>query len=169
MIITLTGYMGSGKSSVGKALSTLLSSPFMDLDAYIVEKHGRSIPDIFALDGEPAFRAMEKEALEELLTSGRDMVLALGGGAVMTPACAALVTECSTCFYLKASVDTLIQHLSGTSGRPLLAGGPDRAKIESMLKLRGPVYESVCDYVIDVDGQGVQKTARDIRAIIEKI
>ena len=166
MIIALTGYMGSGKSSVGKVLATLLSSDFVDLDSYIVEREGRSIPEIFEKDGEPAFRRIERDCLMEVLASGRDMVLALGGGAVMTPACAEAIREHTTCFYLKGSVDTLMAHLSNSKGRPLLAGGPDREKITRMLELRSPVYENVCDHVINIDGLSVQLAARDIDMII---
>ena len=70
MIIALTGFMGCGKSSVGRELSTLLRIPVVDLDQYIVQKAGRSIADIFAKDGEPFFRALETEALYELLVPG---------------------------------------------------------------------------------------------------
>ena len=68
MVIALTGFMGCGKSSVGRELSTLLGIPLIDLDQYIVKKAGRSIPDIFAQDGETAFRNLESEALKELLS-----------------------------------------------------------------------------------------------------
>lgn len=166
MIVALTGYMGSGKSSVGKALSTLLSSDFVDLDKYIVEREGRSIPEIFEQDGEKEFRRIECESLMEVLDSGKDMVLALGGGAVMTPACAEAIMARTECFYLKGSVDTLMQHLSNSKGRPLLAGGPDREKITRMLEQRSPIYERVCDHVIETDGLSVQLVARDIYVII---
>lgn len=168
MITALTGYMGSGKSSVGRELSALLSSDFVDLDSYIVEREGRSIPEIFAQDGEKEFRRIEYESLMEVLGSGKDMVLALGGGAVMTPACAEAIKAHTTCFYLKGSVDTLMEHLRNSKGRPLLAGGPDREKITKMLELRSPVYESVCDHVIVIDGLSVQLVARDIDVIINK-
>lgn len=158
--------MGSGKSSVGRVLATLLSSDFVDLDSYIVQREGRSIPEIFEQDGEKAFRRIECESLMEVLATDKDTVLALGGGAVMTPACADAIREHTTCFYLKGSVDTLMEHLSNSKGRPLLAGGPDRDKITAMLELRSPVYESVCDRVIKIDGLSVQHVARDINMII---
>ena len=160
--------MGSGKSSVGKVLSTLLSSDFVDLDSYIVQREHRSISDIFEKDGEQTFRRIECESLMEVLATGKDMILALGGGAVMTPACAEAIRSHTICFYLKGSVDTLMSHLSHSKGRPLLAGGPDREKITRMLELRSPVYESVCDHIIEIDGLSVQRVARDITVFINK-
>ncbi|MBE6251116.1 MAG: hypothetical protein E7111_05620 [Bacteroidales bacterium] len=166
MIISLTGFMGCGKSSVGRALSKLLCCPFMDLDAEIETRSGRTIPEIFEADGEKEFRRIEKETLKDILeTGGRvleipktpalptvghplagggmsspssstpacknqehpsnerpQMILALGGGAVMTPACERMVHRDTVCVYLRASVDTLIEHLTcETAGRPLLA------------------------------------------------
>ena len=190
MIISLTGFMGCGKSSVGRKLSELLCCPFMDLDDVIVESAGRSIPEIFESEGEPAFRQMELEALKTVAGGGmsktkslprlrRDafpftrpraatvfdtpatynencttverkcqfrtsvsstedekhhckkfddtctsqtLVLALGGGAVMTKECAEIVREQTCCIYLKASIETLMGHLAGEAdGRPMLA------------------------------------------------
>ena len=124
--------MGCGKSSVGRKLSELLCCPFMDLDDAIVESAGRSIPEIFATEGEPAFRQMELEALKEMVplpynrhTSmealSPTLILALGGGTVMTPECAEIVREETCCVYLKASIETLMEHLAGEAdGRPML-------------------------------------------------
>ena len=162
MIISLTGFMGCGKSSVGRKLSELLCCRFMDLDDCIVEEAGCSIPAIFAQKGEPAFRKLEKEVLSHIIgmsssssstpasninlgsnqekqsnSLGRndsdantettskakaDLILALGGGAVMTEGSEEMVHEGTMCVYLKASVETLIEHLSGeTDGRPMLS------------------------------------------------
>ena len=136
MIISLTGFMGCGKSSVGRKLSELLCCSFMDLDDVIVQKAGRSIPEIFATDGEAAFRQMEQDVLRDIVASaGRHsvpeapsqpienstIVLALGGGAVMQDECERMVHEGTVCIYLKASVETLLSHLEGeAAGRPLL-------------------------------------------------
>ena len=152
--------MGCGKSSVGRKLSELLCCPFMDLDDAIVESAGRSIPEIFATEGEPAFRQMELEALKEMVPlpynrhtsetqerkcqfrtsvsspedekhhckkfddtcTSQTLILALGGGAVTTKECAEIVREQTCCVYLKASIETLMEHLAGEAeGRPMLA------------------------------------------------
>ena len=130
--------MGCGKSSVGRKLSQLLCCPFMDLDPVIEERTGRSIPDIFANDGEAAFRQMELDTLQNILREvGRQsappapshsraagpspIVLSLGGGTVMTPECAELVREKTLCIYLRTSVNALVCRLaSEAEGRPLL-------------------------------------------------
>ena len=124
MIISLTGFMGCGKSSVGRRLSELLCCSFMDLDDMIVERAGKSIPEIFATDGEAAFRKMERDVLRDIIASAErhsTIVLALGGGAVMQEECERMVHEGTVCIYLKASVDTLLSHLEDQAdGRPLL-------------------------------------------------
>ena len=159
MIISLTGFMGCGKSSVGRRLSELLCCPFMDLDDVILESAGRSIPEIFATEGEAAFRHMELEALKTIASSHEDekhqseksedacttpaLVLALGGGTVMTKECAEIVREDTYCVYLKASIETLMEHLSGEAdGRPMLQGTtalpePDMASRGSDMASRG--------------------------------
>ena len=137
MMITLTGFMGSGKTTVGKVLADFLGCPFMDLDDLVVKKAGKSIPDIFAQDGEPAFRELEAQVLRKTVAKYAEStavlalktvakyaestaVLALGGGAVLAPASAALLHEKTVCIYLRATLDTLLARLEGeTAGRPL--------------------------------------------------
>ena len=129
MMITLTGFMGSGKTTVGKVLADFLGCPFMDLDDLVVKKAGKSIPDIFAQDGEPAFRQLEAQVLRKTVEKYAEStaVLALGGGAVLAPASAALLHEKTVCIYLRATLDTLLARLEGeTAGRPLLQEIPDQ-------------------------------------------
>ena len=225
--------MGCGKSSVGKALSELLCCRFADLDEVIVEREGRSIPEIFAEDGEEEFRRMEKEALEGILvTDGRvleipktpalvtlghplagggmsspsssplavkqqqdpvyengpTLVLALGGGAVMREECEERVHSGTFCIYLRASVETLVQRLTGeAAGRPLIAGedsgrssnpsvmsgGPTvmssevetsalRTRILELMSQRSETYERVAHLIIDTDGKSVGEIAEEI-------
>jgi shikimate kinase len=167
MIITLTGFMGCGKSSVGRCLSELLCCPFMDLDAVIEESQGRSIPDIFAAEGEAAFRQMEVEALSRIIEAQQlrgNVVVALGGGAVMTPECAELVRKKTHCIYLRASVDTLVSHLENeAAGRPMLQGASLRSRIEELMALRSSTYEATAHDVIDTDGKTVEEVAAEIK------
>ena len=209
MIISLTGFMGCGKSSVGKKLSELLCCPFMDLDDIIEERAGRRIPEIFASEGEAGFRRMEAEALEaciEMNVARNDAplapshsraagpspyagvrkcqlrshplpleactissegktrgVLALGGGAVMTPSCAKLVHEHTLCIYLRASVETLLAHLSGEAeGRPMLEGRSLRSRIEELMTLRSSTYEKTAHIIIDTDGKSIDSICQEI-------
>ena len=170
MVITLTGFMGCGKSSVGRALSTLLCCPFMDLDAVIEERAGRSIPEIFAADGEAVFRRMEVDTLNVILSEAKDLsVLALGGGTVMTPECEEMVHEKTLCVYLRTSADTLAERLAGEAdGRPMLAGNlMDR--INGLMVLRSDTYERTAHLIVDTDGKSVEEIALEICRNLKKM
>ena len=176
--------MGCGKSSVGRRLSELLCCPFMDLDQVIEEREGRTIPEIFANEGEAAFRAMELDALKEIVVAseprqcvplapshskaaGPSLVVALGGGAVMTAECAEIVHSDTICIYLRASVDTLMEHLScHTDNRPLLnTHGCHSAlqdRITDLMARRSDTYEKTAHIVIDTDGKSIEAVASEI-------
>ena len=166
MIITLTGFMGCGKSTVGKLLSRLLPGHTLtDLDCYIEQKKGKKVSEIFAEEGEAAFRKMEEECLRELILDGKDRIISLGGGTVMSAACFSLVHDKSRCVYLKADAKTIRKHLTANCSlekaaqkRPMLRGNG----IEELLGRREPVYESVAHMVVETDG-------RDARSIAEEI
>ena len=155
--------MGCGKSSVGRKLSELLCCRFMDLDDCIVEKAGCSIPEIFAEKGEAEFRKIEQETLKSIVGMSEvdlEAVLALGGGAVMTAGSEEIVHEGTMCIYLKASVETLLEHLSGeTAGRPMLNGDSLRARILKLMALRAATYERTAHLIIDTDGKSVDEVA----------
>ena len=160
MMITLTGFMGSGKTTVGKVLADFLGCPFMDLDDLIVKKAGKSIPEIFAQDGEPAFRQLEAQLLRQTVEKYTEntVVLALGGGAVTTPASASLLCDKTVCIYLRASLDTLLGRLAGeTAGRPLADDS-----LAERLAAREPIYEETAHVVIDTDGLTPDEVADEI-------
>ncbi|MBQ6763140.1 MAG: shikimate kinase [Bacteroidales bacterium] len=160
MMIALTGFMGSGKSTVGARVADALGCLFLDLDDLIVKKAGKSIPDIFAQDGEAAFRALEARMLRQTVEKYAEstMVLALGGGSVTTPASASLLHEKTVCIYLRASLDTLMQRLEGeTAGRPLADGS-----MAARLAERAPLYEKTAHVVIDTDGLTPDEVADEI-------
>lgn len=159
-MITLTGFMGSGKTTVGKVLADFLGCPFMDLDDLIVKKDGKSIPEIFAQDGEPAFRQLEARLLRQTVEKYTEntVVLALGGGAVTAPASAALLREKTVCIYLRATLETLQSRLEGeTAGRPLAD-----ASLADRLAAREPLYEETAHVIIDTDGLTPDEVADEI-------
>ena len=167
MIISLTGFMGCGKSSVGRELSKLLCCPFMDLDDVIQERDGRKITDIFAENGEAVFRQMELDALQKITVQEGTMILALGGGTLMTQGCAEIVHERTTCIYLRADIGTLINHLEGeTEGRPMLKGESLRARIQELMDLRSATYENTAHIIIDTDGKSIEAIASEIASTI---
>lgn len=192
MTVALTGFMGCGKSSVGRELSMLLGIPLVDLDKYIVDKAGKSIPDIFAESGEQGFRDIETEALKEVLGLGgiplenvlrtppsnvaeggtvfrgdtpgtRSLVLSLGGGTILRPENAALIKERCKCFFLRASEETLRLHLGGEqSQRPLLKSGG----FSALLQERTPLYTAAADFIIDIDRLSPMQVAGIIANLI---
>lgn len=160
MLITLTGFMGSGKTTVGRILADALGCPFLDLDDLIVKKAGKSIPDIFAQDGEPAFRQLEARLLRQTVEKYGEStaVLSLGGGAILAPASATLVHEKTVCIYLRAMLDTLLSRLAGESaGRPLAD-----ASLAERLAAREPLYEKTAHVVIDTDGLTPEEVSDEI-------
>ncbi len=160
MLITLTGFMGSGKTTVGRILADALGCPFLDLDDLIVKKAGKSIPDIFAQDGEPAFRQLEARLLRQTVEKYGEStaVLSLGGGAILAPASATLVHEKTVCIYLRATLDTLLSRLAGESaGRPLAD-----ASLAERLAAREPLYEKTAHVVIDTDGLSPEDVSDEI-------
>jgi len=167
MIISLTGFMGAGKSTLGRQLSEQLGCPFIDTDAYIEEKEGRTVREIFAEGGEEHFRELEEKYLEDILEahiSGRPetlensrdctLVLSLGGGMVTRKACAELIDRFTFCIYLRADINTVLKRLEGdTSSRPMLGGteGEElRTTIETLFRQREPLYLAIARKVIDV-------------------
>ena len=186
--------MGCGKSSVGRRLSQLLCCPFMDLDAVIEERVGRSIPEIFKTGGEKAFRDIEKAVLKDVLSatmavsSRGPLILSLGGGTVMTPECEAMIHENTLCVYLRTSVETLVSRLSSEAeGRPMLNAGRTQhdvipseaeesvpqvealcARIESLMARRASTYERTAHIIIDTDSHTIDSLAEELSKIIQK-
>ena len=178
-IISLCGFMGCGKSCVGRKLSALLSCPLTDLDTRIEEMSGMPIPEIFATKGEKAFRQAEETALREVLAEncgeGRT-VLSLGGGTVTTPECARMVREQTFCIYLKADTGTLVGNLrEDYSSRPMLNQGGNgpadtdglRSRIVELMEAREPVYESVASAIVTIDGKNFADVAQEIVSILQ--
>lgn len=172
MIISLTGFMGCGKSSVGKELQALLCCNLIDLDTYIEEKEGKKIPEIFAEQGEPAFRKMELDCLSEIVNAHdpKDFViLSLGGGTIMTPACAEIVKASTTCIYLQAQIETLVSVLTGgeVEKRPMLSGATDvRKRIEDLMQKRADVYKTTAHHIVDIENLSYAEIASKIADLI---
>ena len=167
-MITLTGFMGSGKTTVGKAVADMLGCNFYDLDELVVRKAHKSIPRIFAEDGEAAFRALEAACLQEAVRkwAENDVVLSLGGGSLGNAESLRLVREKTVCIYLRATLDTLMERVSGDAGdapagaaaaRPMLAGD-----VPALLESRIPAYEAAASIVLDTDGCTPEDIATEI-------
>ena len=157
-MIVLVGFMGAGKTTVGRLLAAKLGIPFIDSDHVIAARAGKPIPAIFADDGEPAFRRLEHEVIAELLR-GERTVLALGGGAASHDGTRALLAAVPV-VYLRVSYAEAMSRVGGDRGRPLLAR-PDVAELH---RDRDPLYASVATLTIDVDGRSPDDLALDILA-----
>lgn len=143
--------MGSGKSTIGKALAQKLAIVFRDTDTVIEESTGRSIADIFLEDGEDEFRILEKKALRDELLKD-DTILALGGGAPISPdAQAALRASGSFLIFLDISLATVAPRIGFNRDRPLLLNNP-RGQWQLLMEARRPIYESLAKLTVDTNG-----------------
>lgn len=170
MIISLTGFMGCGKSSIGKILSEKLGFRFIDLDSWTEEHEGRSVRRIFTENGEAGFRRIETAALGEVIEEEGDIVLALGGGTLTSAAAATMVHERTECVYLKAGIGTLVYNLTKWPGdRPMLDGNPDsetlRQRIETLMSQRESTYERTAHIILDIDGKEYDAVSDEIIAL----
>ena len=155
-MIVLVGFMGAGKTTVGRLLAARLGLAFADSDLVIEQRRGRSIAEIFARDGEAAFRAAEHEVLAELMR-GPDAVLAAGGGAVEHRASRRLL-RAARVIYLQVSYDEAMRRVGGDAGRPLLRR-PDLADI---YRQRVPVYQSVATLTVATAGRPAEAVCQEV-------
>lgn len=164
--VILIGFMGCGKSSVGKMLARELSVPFVDTDAWIEEQNGRKISDIFRESGEEYFRELETRALEQLLEDEERKVIAVGGGLPMRPVNREYLKKLGTTVYLLARPETLVARLQGDDTRPLLQGGELRQKILQLMSDREDIYQSAADIRISTDGKKICEITEEIRRYV---
>jgi shikimate kinase len=148
--VVLVGLMGSGKSSIGRKVASALGVAFVDSDAEIERRAGRTIAEIFAADGEPTFRATEAAVVAELVGTEPPGVVATGGGAVLDAATRSLLHDRSTVIWLRASPAVLAHRIAPDGTRPLLADDP-REALTRLAAERDPLYRGVADHVVDVD------------------
>lgn len=144
----MIGFMGCGKSSVGRELSSRLRCPFVDLDAELERRSDMSIAEIFARYGESEFRKRELATLEEVLLRQEDFILATGGGTPMIPEASALLSGKTYCVYLRAcalQLEEILASLDNTN-RPLLK----TSSVTELLRARVPVYERTAHLTLDI-------------------
>lgn len=155
--IVLIGFMGSGKTTFGKALSKHMNMDFLDTDVYIEERAGKSIPEIFAEDGEEAFRRLETEVLLHLRDSVDHTVFATGGGMPLRLENARLLREIGKVCHLTAVPQVIYERVKGDTNRPLLQGEDPYGKICSLMKERRPLYERAADVVVDANSDDIEE------------
>lgn len=167
--ITLTGFMGSGKSAISKSLEGLISTDLADTDDLIVEREGRTIPDIFAQSGEPYFRQVETAVLEDTMNYEGALIVSCGGGIIKSETNRQILKEKAATCFLSAKPATILERVKDDNNRPLLVGKKNVEAIEAMIKERQPFYDMVADFVVETDGKAISAIAVEIlEKIVEK-
>ncbi len=167
--VFLTGFMGVGKTRVGRILARQLGRCFLDTDRMVEQRAGKSIAEIFADGGEAHFRQLERTCVLAACRRS-DAVVALGGGAITCADNVAAVRCAGVLVCLKADVDTIFARVSRRSNRPLLAGlepSAQRAKIESLLRERAPYYDQAHIELYTTQVQTPEDTAGQLRDLLE--
>ncbi len=166
--IFLVGLMGAGKTTVGRALAKKLNKRFVDSDHEIEARTGASIPLIFEIEGEESFRLREAEVIKDL-TAQQGIVLATGGGAILSRESRAYLKARGTVIFLRASVNSILQRTSHDKNRPLLQTADPRRRIEELARAREPYYGEVADIIVETGRTNIQSLLQTILAQLEHV
>lgn len=159
--IVLSGFMGTGKSSVGKRLANKLNVKFIDTDDLIEKEAGICISEIFAKYGEAYFRRLESQIIYKV-SFYTNMVIATGGGAVINPINLEALQRSSVVICLIASVDVILSRVGINDERPLISEGDKKESISKLLKIREPFYKKA-DIIVDTSEKQVDEIVDEIR------
>lgn len=163
--LVLVGFMGSGKSSIGRILALKLGRPLIDTDAMVVEAAGMQITEIFAKHGEDAFRRYESQVLGWLLERNtQPMVIATGGGIVTQPENLPLLHQLGFVVGLTATEEVLFDRVSRNKNRPLLHTPNPRETLSQLLALRAPLYDAAADFIVETSAKSHAQVADEIIA-----
>ena len=173
--IYLTGFMGSGKSTIGPILANTLGWDFFDLDKLIENKAGQKIREIFEQEGESHFRKIETETLREISES-KNVIISLGGGTIANKENLEILKKTGKIIYLKVSLDTVYHRLKYKKDRPALTKSDSESlsreemtnRINKLMDTRTKYYEQA-DYTIDTDNNSLGKTVDKIVKIISQV
>jgi len=152
--LILIGMMGSGKTTMGRALARHLGKSFVDSDEEIIKRTGVTVPHIFDIEGEAGFRLRETTIIHDLVGRG-NTVLATGGGAVLTEQNRTMLRQNGIVIYIKASMHDLWQRTKHDRNRPLLQTGDPHAKLNELYQQRDPIYQQLSDIVVQSGKQSV--------------
>jgi len=170
--VILAGFMGTGKTEVGRRLARSLGWTFVDTDALVESAAGRSVSAVFAEEGEPVFRAREREAVAQACTLNATVV-AVGGGALLDPENRRRLLAAGPVVCLRASPRELVRRLGTARDRPLLNGDGTAseqerlARIEALLAERAPVY-ALATHAVDTDGLSLDEVAARVEALVQE-
>jgi len=159
--VFLVGPMGSGKTAVGRQLARRLGLPFADSDAEIELRTGVDIAYIFEREGEEGFRIRERDVIDEL-TKTDGIVLATGGGAILSPLNRERLAARGTVVFLDTTIEQQLERTRKSQHRPLLATDDRRTKLEELMRIRDPLYRSIAAVTVRTDGRPPGAVAADI-------
>jgi len=160
--IFLIGPMGAGKTTIGRQLARELKKEFIDSDQEIEDRTGANISWIFDVEGEAGFRKREKSIIEEL-TSRKGIVLATGGGAVLSPENRKYLHSRGTVVYLMATIGQQVERTKNDSRRPLIQNVTDvKGKLKELMEIRDPLYREIADYVVMTNRRSPKSVSSDI-------
>ena len=165
--IFLVGMMGAGKTTLGRALAQRLELAFVDSDRLLVERTGVPVATIFEIEGEDGFRRRESALLAQLV-QGADIVVATGGGAVLSTENRALMRSSGTVVYLRARLENLWERTRHDSSRPLLKTPDPRATLAALLEARDPLYREVAHIVVDTGSQSATTLVARVVAALDR-
>lgn len=161
--LVLIGARGVGKTTVGAQLAKRLNAPFVDTDELVERTEARSIVDIFNDDGEEAFRNVEASVIA-VLDPDVEQVISTGGGAVIRESNRQLITLLGVVIWLKADTATMVERVAGTD-RPALTEASLRREVEEVCEHRAPLYGSIANHVIEVDGRSVEEICDELQQL----
>jgi shikimate kinase len=165
--VLLIGMMGAGKSTTGKLLADRLGWPYLDSDDEIERQTGKTVPEIWKAEGEPAFRAEEARVLAQACTSDGPAVVSVAGGAVLDPDNRAFIRRGGLIVWLRADVSTLVRRVGAGTGRPLLDGGAAEA-MARLYEERAPIYSELAGLTFDVDRMSPPQVVDKIVAALKE-
>ena len=156
--VILIGFMGTGKTSIGRRVAQSLGFEFVDTDVLIVESEGKPIKDIFSDEGEDYFRDLETQMIQDC-GDRWNQVLATGGGIVLREENQQLLADCGYVIWLKASAEAILERVSRNRERPLMQTTDPLQTIKDLLQEREKLYASTADFTIDTNGLTLDETA----------
>lgn len=165
MNIILCGFMGSGKSTIGRLLAKKLNRNFIDLDDYIVEKRGMAVSEIFKKYGEENFRKSETQSVKNISRLD-NYIVSLGGGTVINPKNVEILKTSGKIIMLDISPETVYERLKNDTSRPLLQVEDKLKAISDMLNSRLPYYNAAADFKICVDNKKKEEISEEIMKIL---
>ena len=164
--IILIGFMGCGKTTIGKKVASMTGREFLDTDKVIEEEAGMTISEIFEKQGEEAFRKMEADLCKRL-SDRNNLVIATGGGIVKNEKNCELLRKNGVIVYMKANPEHIFRNVRNDNSRPLLNGKGKMKTIKRLMEERKPLYEGMCDLTAEISGMGSSAAARLVKSIIE--